>query len=535
VGEELLFRVQESQAGFRLDRLVMQNLPRPAPSRSSVQDWIRQGSVLLDGTACFKPAQKLVAGQKVQVIPREQNESLQPVAGKLDIVYLDRDIVVVNKPAGLSVHPSSSDSSPTLVHYLLYTCPGLRFAADRQRPGIVHRLDKDTTGLMVAALNQEATEDLSGQFAGRLVYKTYLALVCGELQQDEGRIDIPLARDQQSKTRVAPSRNGRSARTAYRVLVRDPGGLWTLAQVRIFTGRTHQIRVHFSHLKHPVLGDRVYGGRKWDRFYWKKRFLPRLAKRQLLHSWCLGIFHPVSRQWLEFTSKPPGDFLRTLLWLSRQCQRVVITGSAGCGKSSVLEYFRSRGFPVFSADRCVDALYQPGSDGWLMLRKRFGYRFTPQEDQPVDKKKLLAAVMQDCGLMDEITHLVHPLVENKLDEFWEEHGDKRMALAEIPLWFESGMGQGRDCLSVGIFCPDSLRRNRVCSNRGWSQEVFEKLDAMQSSQSEKIRKCQLVLDNSQGPDRLRNQASAVDRLLKRLRRKKACMFHNHLKKMACKP
>lgn len=177
MGEELWFRVHESQAGSRLDRLVMQNLPQPAPSRSRVQEWIRDGLVLLDGTPCLKPAHKLFAGQEVQILVREENEGLQPVPGELDIVYLDRDMVVVNKPAGISVHPSSSDPAPTLVHYLLYTCPGLGLLADRQRPGIVHRLDKDTTGLMVAALNQGAKEDLSGQFAARRVHKTYLALV----------------------------------------------------------------------------------------------------------------------------------------------------------------------------------------------------------------------------------------------------------------------------------------------------------------------------------------------------------------------
>jgi len=535
LGEELLFTVQESQAGSRLDRLVMQNIPRPAPSRSRVQDWIRKGNILLDGTVCLKPAHKLSAGQTVQVLAREENEDLEPVAGKLDIVYMDREMVVLNKPAGLSVHPSSSDPAPTLVHYLLYACPGLRLMTDRQRPGIVHRLDKDTTGLMVAALNQEAKEDLAGQFAGRRVHKTYLALVCGALKQDEGIINVPLARDQQSRARVAPSREGRSARTAYKVLKRDPSGLWSLVQVQIFTGRTHQIRVHFSHLNHPVLGDRIYGGTDWDRFGWKKRFLSRLAKRQLLHSSCLGIMHPVSRQWLEFISRPPRDFIRTLLWLVRKCQKVVVTGSAGCGKSSVLEYFRSLGFPVFSADKCVDDLYQPGSDGWLILRKRFGYRFTPQDDQPVDKKKLLAAVMQDSGLMDEIAHLIHPLVGHRLEEFWEKHADKRLALAEIPLWFESGMAGDRDCLSVGVFCPDFLRRNRVCSSRGWSPDVFESLDAMQFSQPEKIKRCQMVVDNSRDFQGLMDQVTALQRLLTGLRRKKAGVDYNHFKNMACNP
>jgi len=535
VGEELLFTVQESQAGSRLDRLVMQYLSRPSPSRSRVQDWIRDGYIFLDGTACLKPAYKLSAGQKVQVFTREGNEELEPAAGNLDIVYMDRDMVVVNKAPGISVHPSSSDPAPTLVNYLLHACPGLGLMADRQRPGIVHRLDKDTSGLMVAALNQEAQEDLAGQFAARLVHKTYLALVCGTLEHDEGRIEVPLARDQQSRTRVAPSSEGRSARTAYRVLKRDPGGLWTLVQVQLFTGRTHQIRVHFSHLKHPVLGDRIYGGTNWERFGWRKKYLPRLVKRQQLHSWCLGISHPVSRQWLEFSSRPPGDFVRTLLWLNRQCQKVVITGSMGSGKSGVLAYFKNRGFPVFCADKCVDELYQPGSEGWIMLRKRFGYRFTPHDDEPVDKKKLLAAVMQDSGLMDEITHLIHPLVGHRLEEFWEKNADKRLALAEIPLWFESGMAGGRDCLNVGVFCPDYLRRKRICSNRGWSPDVFEGLDAMQFSQPKKIKRCQVVVDNSRNFQGLVDQTAALERVLKGLRRKKAGMYLKHFKNMACNP
>lgn len=528
---ELSLRVDDSRSGERLDRHIIRNLPEPAPARARIQAWIRQGRVLLDGVTCLKPSQRLAAGQRVQINLPDQSKDLEPVPGKLDIVYLDRDIVVVNKPADLSVHPSSSDTRPTLVHYLLHKCPGLTMQADKQRPGIVHRLDKDTTGLMVSALNQEATEDLSRQFARRTVDKKYLALVWGLVQKDQGRVELPLGRDPQNKTRMAVYREGRAARTSFRVLKRDPQGLYSFLEVKILTGRTHQIRVHLSHSGHPVAGDRVYGGTEWSRAGLKKRFLPRLAKRQLLHAWRLGFRHPVSGQWLKFSTAMPGDFIRSMLWLDRKCQKVIITGSAGCGKSTVMEYFRQRRYPVFSADESVSDLYQPGRDGWVMLKKRFGSRFVPDDDQPVDKKMLMAAVIQEPLLMEEIMHLVHPLVQSRLEEFWEKHSDRRLALAEVPLWFESGMAE-QDCLNVGVFCPDFLRRQRIYADRGWTGEVFERLDKLQLPQPEKMRRCQLLLDNSQEKDRIRERAAALDRLLQGLRRKNARILLQHIKAMA---
>jgi len=192
------------------------------------------------------------------------------------------------------------------------------------------------------------------------------------------------------------------------------------------------------------------------------------------------------------------------------------------------------GCPVFDADACVERLYHPGHDGWLMLRRRFGSRFTPEDVRPVDRKALLAAILQDRSILEEVNHLIHPLVQGCLAEFWDRNRDRRLAVAEVPLWFESDMASP-DCLALGVFCPDVLRLQRTFQNRDRHMEVFFLLDGMQYTQAEKIQRCDLVLDNSRDAFELERRVAGLARVLMYLRIKQKRVDIKQIKQMLLKP
>jgi 23S rRNA pseudouridine1911/1915/1917 synthase len=286
-------------AGVRLDLYLsrMTGLPR-----AQIQRLIQATRVLVDGRS-VKSSAVIRPGQRISVtIPPPQPSVLTPEPIPLDILYEDEDLLVLNKPAGLVVHPAPGHATGTLVHALLHQCPNLPGIGAERRPGIVHRLDKETSGVMVVAKTDAAMASLSGQFKARLVKKTYLALVQGEVRQTEGRITAGIGRHERDRKRMAVrSRKAREALTAYRVMKRLDG--FTLLQVHPETGRTHQIRVHLSAIGHPVVGDKVYGGRKEK---------GSAAGRQLLHAWKLGLFHPRTHTWMEFEAPIPPDFTNRL-------------------------------------------------------------------------------------------------------------------------------------------------------------------------------------------------------------------------------
>jgi len=265
-----------ADAGQRLDLFLHDRLTEF--SRARLQEWIKAGRVLVDGAAA-KPSQPLRGGESVEVNPAAP-APLRATAEDLpvEILYEDADVIAVNKPAGMTVHPGAGKSSGTLVNALVHRFAALSGVSGELRPGIVHRLDKDTSGVLLVARHDAAHRSLAAQFAGREVEKIYVALVEGQLRKDTGRIEKPIARDPVRRVRMtARLDKGRAALTEYRVLRRYKE--FTFLEVRIGTGRTHQIRVHLASIGHPVAGDRLYGARGdgHERFFLHAR---RIAFRQ---------------------------------------------------------------------------------------------------------------------------------------------------------------------------------------------------------------------------------------------------------------
>ncbi len=295
-------------AGERLDVFVARRLPEL--TRSRVRRLIDEGLVTVDGRLPAKAGVKLEVGQPVQVtLPVPQPIDLKPEPIPLRIVYEDDDLLVVDKPAGLPVHPSAGHAQHTLVNAVLAHCPGLSGLGGEGRPGIVHRLDKDTSGLIIVAKNDAAHVSLARQLKERRVEKTYLALVEGRLRPVEGVIEAPVGRHPRDRKRMAVVERGREARTRYRVL-REVDGR-SLVEVRPETGRTHQIRVHFAAIGHPLAGDPLYG---------RGSARPRSLKRQFLHAQRLAFAHPRTGERLELEAPLADDLAETLAELEGTVQ-----------------------------------------------------------------------------------------------------------------------------------------------------------------------------------------------------------------------
>jgi len=292
-------KVQSLIAGerdVRLDKYVCQQLPEL--SRSRVQRLIADGHITVNGQAA-KPGLRLSIGDKLKIaIPSTPPEKLLPESIPLNILYEDDDLLVVDKPPGLTVHPAPGHPGHTLVNALLAHFPHLADIGDWLRPGIVHRLDKDTSGVMLVAKNSKAQADLIGQFKSHSVTKAYLVLVRGRLTPETGIIEANIGRDPRHRQRMAVVEGGREARTEYQVIKYI--GDYTLVEVRPETGRTHQIRVHLGAIGFPVVGDKIYGV--------KSPFVP----RQFLHACRLGFSLPASGEYVEFKSELPADLEQAL-------------------------------------------------------------------------------------------------------------------------------------------------------------------------------------------------------------------------------
>ncbi len=280
----------------RLDKFLAEALPDL--TRSHIQKLIKSGHVTVNGCKA-SPARRLKSSDLIDIaIPPPASSKLQAEDIALEVIYEDPDIAVINKPAGLAVYPAPGHAGHTLVNAMLKRFPDLACFGDSTRPGIVHRLDKDTSGLIVMARNEKARLDLVDQFKSRSITKVYIVLVQGKLEPERGAIDAPIGRDPADRKRMAVVTRGRAARTDYRVLRYLKS--CTLAEVRIQTGRTHQIRVHMRAIGHPVIGDKKYG---------KSSIL---AGRQFLHACYLEFRLPGSGQSRSFTSPLPSDLQHVL-------------------------------------------------------------------------------------------------------------------------------------------------------------------------------------------------------------------------------
>jgi 23S rRNA pseudouridine1911/1915/1917 synthase len=291
---------QVTGLAVRLDKYLAKEYPEL--SRSTLQKLIKQGFILVNDLAA-RPSQKLSAGDKIYVeLPPPEKVFLVAEDISVDVIYEDNDMLVICKPPGLVVHPSPGHTAHTLVNALLSRCPELASFGDTMRPGLVHRLDRDTSGLMIVAKNSQAQRYLIEQFRARSVSKGYLVVVKGKLSPAEGIIDAPLGRDPSNRKRMAVVLSGREARTRYKV--KEYLDSFTLLDVTTETGRTHQIRVHLSAIGYPVIGDSVYGVKS------------PYVKRQFVHAYRLGFCLPVNGQYREFNCELPSDLRSAIAALS---------------------------------------------------------------------------------------------------------------------------------------------------------------------------------------------------------------------------
>ncbi|MBU1001189.1 MAG: dephospho-CoA kinase [Proteobacteria bacterium] len=527
------FEVPSASAGERLDAFMAGLLADEGVSRGKIQDLIKAGKTLVDGKPRTKPNFRLMPGEVVEVTLDMPSSGIVPEDLELDVLFEDGRLAVLNKPAGLTVHPAPGRPHGTLVHRLAHRFPQV-LDMEGERPGIVHRIDKDTSGLLLVALDEPTRLILSADFAERSVDKRYLALVHGVPQgtvKKRGTIEAPIGRHPRSKTKMAVvEKGGLEALTDWEILWVSPDASVSLVAVTIHTGRTHQIRVHMEHIGHPLVGDLVYGSRQHAEWSRESGLDPALASRQMLHAWQLGFTHPHSGERLDFISPPLADFQRLAQALGHTVQRVGVVGMPGCGKSALTGLLAEAGVSVFSADACVAELYEEGADGWTMLRRRFGEEFAPT-GSGVDKARLFEVMRSSAAKRREALDVVHPLVQHRMLEFWRTHCQADLAVAEVPLLQEGGwVEQGLVDVVVGVSCPEEIRRARL-SARDWDPETVAILESWQWPEADKLAGCNFVVDNAGTLEELKQGAAGLLDKLAAMRQVARDELHRHLNEL----
>lgn len=314
-----LLNVSSEDLSKRIDVFISE---KTGISRSQIQKLIDKGNVLVNS----KPTRqnykvKLNDVIVIKIFPKEEVERLVPEPIPIEILYKDNHIVVVNKPAGMVVYPSAGHNYGTLMNAVSYYCRNLASIGGPMRPGVVHRLDKDTSGIMVIALSDEAYYSLVEQFKHRTINKRYIALIYGNLREDQGEIRLMIGRSESDRKKMSTRvRRGKEADTRWSVIERFRNA--TLIEVRLQTGRTHQIRVHFAAVGHPVLGDRTYGKKVEVEYKGKKKIL---FPRQMLHAELLGFTHPATGKYLEFSAPVPKDMAEKIEELRRTSQNLLMS------------------------------------------------------------------------------------------------------------------------------------------------------------------------------------------------------------------
>ncbi len=305
-GRTISFSARTEDSETRIDLYLAYN--RKELTRSRIQAFIKQGNVKVNNNT-VKASYRLKAGDEIiLLVPPSSQYQLAPEPLDLAIIYEDSSIIVLDKPPGLVIHPAPGHYKGTLVHGLLHHCDDLSGIGGVMRPGIVHRLDKDTSGLLVVAKNDRAHDFLAKQFKNGMINKRYVALVHGIPENHEGKIDLPISRNPVKRKEMAVSSKGKYAITIWEKK-KTFSDMFSLLSVTIKTGRTHQIRVHMSHIGHPVVGDPVYG---FKNSWWKKnafyiKEIQGSIKRHMLHAENLAFLHPDTEKYIEFNSMIPGD------------------------------------------------------------------------------------------------------------------------------------------------------------------------------------------------------------------------------------
>ncbi|MEG2172515.1 MAG: dephospho-CoA kinase [Desulfovibrionaceae bacterium] len=515
------FIVSDADQGQRLDRFLSDRLPDL--SREKIKKAVQSGDCTVDMRRVSVPKSRVLTGQHVCLEqPEGGEECVRAEEGAIDCLWHDEHLALLHKPAGLTVHPCPSCPEGTLVHRLVGYFPQLH-QQEGLRPGIVHRLDKDTSGLILIALTEAARLRMSEAFAEREVHKEYLALVHG-VPPEEGDVDEPLGRHPSIKVKMAvvpEEQGGRPALSHWQRVYADPEGRFALLCVRIFTGRTHQIRVHMAHAGYPLWGDSLYGPRVPAGDY--------TPPRQMLHAWQLAFTHPVSGEEMVFKCPPPADFVNCFQRLTWRMQRVIITGNPGCGKSALTEALGREGLPTWSADEVLKTAYAPHADAWLFLRQRYGDRFIPHDEAPVNRTALRHAMNENPAIRREVEAYTHALARHSLEVFWQacQKREEAVSVAEVPLYLEAhwqeatknAQSDGMDSpLLIGVDCPPAARQHRVELSRGWDAATLAAIEAWQWPIARKLKACHSVVDNSGTLADLQHKAATLVEQLTLLRR-----------------
>ncbi len=498
-----------SQAEMRLDAFLGAQVTDI--SREKIKKAIKNGQCRVDGLLINSASVRVKYGQSVELCLMPPSTHVIPEAGEIEVLWEDEHLLICNKAAGLTVHPCPSCTENTLIQRLAGRYPAL-LLQEGQRPGIVHRLDKDTSGLMVVALTEAARLALTESFSERRVHKEYLALVEGIIAE-HGEISEPLGRHPTAKVKMAivpENKGGKPAHSAWQRLYADPLGRFSLVKVRIFTGRTHQIRVHMAYLGYPLVGDALYHGNTT------------FCQRQMLHAWHLCFEHPdhsMKGKACEFYCAPPKDMLDCALNLTQNFEKIIITGLAGCGKSSLLKALEALGLATWSADAVVAKLYNIGGSGHRYFYERFQTRFMEHKNAPLQRDVLRLAMQDDMHLRQEVERVIHAFVREDCARFWEDCQKKGLpyAVAEIPLYLENGWHEREESYIVGISCPQNERYARLHKNRQWSEEQCQSIDGWQWAEQKKMAACDVVIQNDGSLEELE---SAAQRLVQNIKKRK---------------